>query len=259
MELATLLANRIKASTSSHLVVGLCGRAGAGKSTLARLLGQGLEREGVEAVIYSGDWRFRMDSESRRRHIDESAREGLVKYLYTINQFGWWDFQRIYEDIVALREGKGVEIANAYDRSKGNNHIRIQLSAIRRGIIVLENAILGGVEFLKQLDVVVVVATPDRICLERCLQKDAHRRSLYEILARFLITSHSENLFLRTIGGSQGEILYCLDDGTLGGDIRLNEVKHLPVPLELLGEACRLLHGSFRDVSKNGVGYNEKG
>ena len=196
MELTRYIANRLGNKKDSQLVVGLCGRAGSGKSTFARWLSESLGRTGVECRVYEGDWRFRHDSETRRRKIERHSREGLISYVYAIHQFGWWDFDEIHNDLARLRSGAQLEITDAYNRSTGRRDARIFLPPLDRGVILFENAILGATTILNGLDVIAFLNTPDRVCLERCLDRDGDRRSLPELLARYLVTSYSENLFL---------------------------------------------------------------
>jgi uridine kinase len=241
MELAAYLDSRrlsLLRSGRPRLLVGICGRAGAGKSTLVWNLAECLRKGGLESRTYSGDWRFTYDSPTRRRWIDQQARKGLTSYLYSINQFNWWDFERIEEELGALARGGSLLIPDAYNRDSGRRDHRVEIAPLPSGIILYENSVLGGIGLLDQLDVIVQVNTSDVVCLRRLLEKDADRRSVSEIAARFLTTSYSENQFFELLERAAAKRVTCDDHGQLSGQVEVHPIRQLPVPVDLL----RFLH-----------------
>ncbi|HID60609.1 MAG TPA: hypothetical protein EYP46_01970, partial [Hadesarchaea archaeon] len=157
---------------------------------------------------------------------------GLDEYLRAVNQFTWWDFEKICSDLDALSAGKQVEIKNAYNRETGKKDLQVRIYGIKDGVIFYENCILGGVELLERLDIVIMLNDPDEACLHRIIERDAVRRDLPEILARYLITTYSENIFFDILMGKFSQkLLVCSSDGKLGEFPDIQEVSHIPVPI----------------------------
>lgn len=238
MDLVPYLLERLGAARAAgreRILVGLCGRAGSGKTTLGRWLVRGLKRAGAGAALYSGDWRFIHDSSQRKRLLEESATDGLPEYLATLDQRRWWDFDAVRLDLRTLVDGRAVTVECAYDRETGLKARTIRIPAVRSGIVLYENALLGGSELLRSLDAILLLRTSDAVCLGRILKKDAGRRSGAEIAARYLVTTWSENVFLGSLRKFSAKIVGCDDRGNRvqGPDGPLPEV-FLPVPEKLL-------------------------
>jgi len=225
------------------VLIGVCGRAGAGKSTLVKKMTAEI---GLKSVFYSGDWRFKLDSEQRRRWLREKWLSGLDEYLRAINQFTWWDFEKIYADLDDLLRGKPVIIKNAYDRETGKKNLNVKVQSIRDGVIFYESCILGGVEILEKLDLVVVVNDPDRACLNRIIERDSARRNLPDIAARYLITTYSENIFLETLlNRFSDKLLVCDSNGKLGEFPEIQRVSQIPVPITEVSDVHRRCKGTI--------------
>ncbi len=223
---------RERRAAGRGLMVGICGRAGAGKTTLSRRMAEMLHAQGLGSIAYSGDWRFIMDSEDRKRWLAEKWKVGLDAYTYAMNQFSWWDFARIYQDLLCLKEGRPLRLENVYDRASGRSDATIDVPATAAGAVLYENCILGGVEILDLLDLIVLVNTPDVLSLKRVLRKDAARRSVSEITARYLMTTYSENIFLELILNYFRErMVVCDSHGRFGSFPEIRRVNHIPAPI----------------------------
>ena len=177
--------------------IGICGRAGSGKTTLAGQLAAAMERAGFQVIVYSGDYRFAQDSEARASAIRNYWEHDPVAFAEHVNQFFWWQFEAIADDLQALLAGRRVMIADSYDRATGKKGRPLDLrfkTGDRPRLLIYENAILGDEPIVRLLDAVLFLTTPDETCLARVLEKDRARRGFDAILARTLITHFSENL-----------------------------------------------------------------
>jgi len=158
----------------------------------------------------------------------------MEAYLGAINQFSWWDFDAIFKDLSALRNGQAINIVGAYDRLTGTKAGEISLGPVKRGVILYENCILGKLETLPSLDIIVLVNTTDRVCLERTLRKDAQRREVADIVTRYLMTTYSENIFLRGLSERFSDrTVACDSDGNFGTFPDIVEITHIPVPIHI--------------------------
>ncbi len=232
MQVTEGIVNRLE-SAKAPMLVGICGRAGSGKTTIANKIAKELGEQSIPTIHYSGDWRFKLDSEQRKRWLQEKWFVGAHAYLEAANQFNWWDFEKIYNDIEKMASGKGVVISDAYDRNTGKKDMKVELKAQKNGVIFYENCILGGAEILEKLDFIVLLNTPDSTCLDRIIKKDADRRNVFEVVSRYLLTSYSENLFLKfLIDKYSQKLLVCDSDGVLSEYPEIKEVNQIPVPME---------------------------
>jgi uridine kinase len=232
MQITEYVANRFRHSKRQRLLVGVCGRAGAGKTTLVRKISAELGSAQIENVAYSGDWRFILDSRGRKEWLDEKWRAGMDAYLHAVNQFSWWDFEAIFTDLTAIQNEQTIRIGDAYDRATGTKSANVTLGPVHRGIILYENCILGPLDAIPSLDIIVLLNTSDEVCLERLLRKDAQRRPVADIATRYLMTTYSENIFLRALRERfSARTVACDSDGNLGPFPDICEVTHIPVPI----------------------------
>jgi uridine kinase len=225
-----------KFKNNINVLVGICGRAGSGKTFITqKIIGQ-LERKGIDSISYSGDWHFILDSQQRKIWLEKAAMQGISSYLSAINQFNWWDFERINFDLSRLVAGDSITLDRAYDRTTGKKNLNLVIPAINQGIIFYENAILGDANLLEKLNLIILINTPDIVCFKRIIMKDARRRTASEIAARFLVTSYSENIFFKILlENFQNKTLVCDCQGKFCDFTHIKDKHQIPVTLEILG------------------------
>lgn len=230
MEITENLINQLNQSGKKHFLVGICGRAGSGKTTLADKVTQELRENDIGTTIYSGDWRFILDSNERKKWLEERWKSGIDAYIFAINQLTWWDFKKISGDLEKLSNNISLDIDDVYERKTGKKDIKISIPPIARGIILYENCILGGIEILEKLDLIVILNTPDEVCLERMIKKDEYRRSVTDIASRFIITTYNENNFFEIVlNNFNDKLLVCDSDGRFDTLPRMKKVSQIPV------------------------------
>lgn len=173
--------------TSSFKLIGITGNAGAGKSFLSNKLA-----EDTNFSHYSADYKFIGDSNFRKTLLKTKAHLSLASYVDACNQFNWWDWEAIGQDIDNLKKGNLVVIKDFYDRASGNIENK-NLEIPSNPKVIYEGAILGDTKILNLLDGIIFVYTDKEKRLARLFAKDLGKRSMNEILARFLITEYSEN------------------------------------------------------------------
>lgn len=232
MEITESIINRYESVLGRPMIIGVCGRAGAGKTTITKKIADQLREHGINSIPYSGDWRFKLDSLGRKIHFQQRWEQGLTQYMLAVNQFTWWDFDKIYQDLSELSKSHSLVIEDAYDRETGKKKLRVKIPKIRRGVVFYESNILGGMEILEKLDLIILLNTPDHVCFERMIRKDSDRRSITDVAARNIVTTYSENLFYQMLlDNFHHKIMVCDSDGNLGSFPKISEVTQIPVPI----------------------------
>lgn len=191
------------ASTGGKMVA-LTGPAGVGKSTLAKELALRSGRS-----TYSTDYRFIGDSRDRRALLDRKRHRSVSDYRDGANQFNWWDWSKISDDVAQLSSGVPVTIPEAYDRRTGASAGNLTLVS-GTGLIV-EGALLGPPELATLFAAIIFLVLPVDVRFQRLVQKDSNRRSFEDIVARFLLTEYSETLYYRNLVSWAGPRLTFVD------------------------------------------------
>lgn len=232
MDIAENIINKYLKSNKKYFIVGICGRAGAGKSTITDKISKELSSKKYANTIYSGDWQFVLDSKTRKKHLEEKWKVGFDAYIYAVNQLTWWDFNKISTDLKTLYTGHSLVINDAYNRGTGNKNETIKIPKIDGGIILYENCILGDISILEKLDLIIFINTSDTVCFERTMKKDITRRNITDIASRFIITTYSENTFFNLVLNKfKSKLVTCNSDGLFTNLPNIQKVSQIPVHL----------------------------
>jgi uridine kinase len=229
MEIANYIFNESK---HKPIIVGLCGRARSGKSTLSNKIVRQLRKLGVSTSFYSADWRFKHASKEREKWLRESFSGDVKKYMESVHQNNWWDFERICNDLIELKAGNTIHIENAYDRKTGSQSITKKIPSAR--VIIYESAILGHDEIIQQLHKLIFLYHPEWECLTTAVKTDKLRRNAANIASRFLLTTHCENEHYLNLFSKYFNQIEVIDrKGTFQKkDIELFQCSYFPIPLE---------------------------
>ena len=163
--------------------VGIVGNAASGKTTLSRK---------IEPEFYSVDFRFIGDSDFRKRLLSSKA-HNLDDYLDACNMYNWWDWDLVETDINNFIVSGKISLSGYYDRDTG--HTIKEPLVVSPSCLVVDGAILGPLSVLDKLEALFFVYTEPSERFNRLVSKDIGRRSFGEIVARFLVTEYSENLY----------------------------------------------------------------
>lgn len=184
------LSNFIK--NSKYKLVALTGPAGAGKTTLA----QNLTFYSQDSTYYSIDYRFIGDGLFRKKLLELKAGRSLESYIDACNQYNWWNWDEIEKDINEFIKNKSLTLDNIYDRNTGHF---IKNETIHGNTLFVEGALLGPSSLVSKFDKIFFLYESSDVRIARLLEKDKNRRSTSEILARFLVTEYSENLYYKNV------------------------------------------------------------
>jgi len=169
--------------------------------------------------------------------------------MYAINQYTWWNFNNIKDDLISLLEDKSLLLVNLYNRETGKKDKKVNIKNSKNSIILYENCILGGIDILEMLDIIIFVNTPDDICFIRTMQKDFLKRTMSEIASRFLITSFSENKFFNMILDKfSDKVLLCDSDGNFTAFPFITPVKQIPIYIPEIEESHKHKGTIFCDL-----------
>lgn len=169
---------------SRFRVVGITGGSGSGKTTFAKMLS--------DDGVYSIDSRFIGDSVFRKHLLNFKGKSSLDAYVDSCNQHNWWNWDAIETDIMQYFKDGFISLNDYYDRDTSKYE---DDKIINGKPLIVEGAILGPDAIVNSLESIFFVVTPKEQRLARLIKKDSSRRELGEILARFLITEFSENLY----------------------------------------------------------------
>ncbi len=169
-------------------ILGVSGRAGAGKRTFADKLAELALNENIPASRLSLDHFFFLSSSQRRKWIDQNEENR--------NQILWWDLEAAQERLDQIKRGEEIFLNHVYDRdNKGEKTGRVFIPAGSPLVIFEGVAILH----LENIDHMIYLDVPDTICFHRILSRDSDRRQSFDdFLKRFCQIKDFENMYFKT-------------------------------------------------------------
>lgn len=181
----------LQGESSEMLICGMTGRAGAGKTTLAKKVVESGANAGFDTEYLSLDVFFKMSSCQRKAWLNEVKGVDDEEYARRTDQMCWWDFDRCEEAIGDLRAGRTVHLAGVYNRADGGEltgvvHIepRARLRLVMEGVAIAHMAYL--------FDDLGMLHAPAGMRKDRLGTRDKHRKGS-EIDERFRITEQFED------------------------------------------------------------------
>lgn len=211
--------------TGAKGLYAITGPAGAGKTRVSSALAQS-----GDVAVYSTDYRFIGDSYERKALLNRKAFRSANVYRDSVNQYNWWDWASIEQDLEGLLSGTPVKLDQAYDRSTGLRTVTETIVPAR--CVIVEGAILGPPPLVSRIKRIFFLCASSEVRFFRILEKDRQRRSFDEILARFLITEYSETIYYRNLfSWARGKIVF-IDSasGKPTSPPRLSSRVFLPMP-----------------------------
>lgn len=175
------------------IMVGITGRAGAGKTTLASRLVQESNSLGFSAHELSLDWFFKLSSSERKAWLIEGKTIGEREYENRTDQLSWWDYEKLLGAVSCLLSDKPLELKGVYNRQdKGELTRDVFIPQNSSGrIIVLEGVGIAHLDRVFNGDLIYVHADSS-VRMTRLLQRDADRRKGLEAAERFRLTEAFE-------------------------------------------------------------------
>jgi uridine kinase len=182
--------------------VGLTGRAGTGKSTVAKRLAQKLWDLGHRSDILQLDSFFIMSRRERKCWLQE---QGLSseEQDHRENQLNWWAFDRAAQALQQLKAGQRVYIPDAYDMGRGGEKIGVvDINPDPLGhTILFEGVALLHPSFHGLIDDLIYIHTQPATRTEALWGRNSRNGySQDEHVARKAITDHSEDTVFFSLG-----------------------------------------------------------
>lgn len=188
-------------------VIGLTGRAGAGKTTRVKEMVIIGKEQGIPIVRLGLDAFFRMSSKDRKAWLEE---EGIAdeERARREDQDNWWDFERAEWALKTLKSGERLIMNNVYNRDdRGELTATVDIDPDPdRGLIVIFEGV--GISHSKEMldDVIFIAAHPNER-RDRLLGRDADKRVGDAAKNRFRITQRYEAGHFAALGGKVNRVV----------------------------------------------------
>jgi len=188
-------------------VIGLTGRAGAGKTTRAKEMAIISEEMGIPVVRLGLDTFFKTSSRARKAWLEE---EGIPdeERARREDQDNWWDFERAKQALGVLKSRRRLVMNGVYNRNdRGELTATVDIDPDpEKGLIVVFEGV--GISHLSDMldDVLFIAAHPNER-RDRLLGRDADKRVGDAAKKRFRITQTYEAKHFAANGGRVTRVL----------------------------------------------------
>jgi len=173
-EIASFINNGVASGVAR--LVGVTGRAGCGKSTLAQELG--FPTYHIDSA-FIGDSTFRKELMEKKRNRSEKSLQDMA------NQYNWWNWDLVEETLKTLKK---------YSKPS-----------------IVEGAILGPPAIVNMLDVILFIEIPNEVREARIFSRDTWKRSDQEIKDRLFLTNAYESKYYEWLFLFYGRKIYRID------------------------------------------------
>lgn len=159
--------------TGDVIILGVTGQAGAGKTSMSRIVQRAAQQRGLPCHTLALDVFFKLSRRGRKLWLEEpdiTAEERLRRE----DQISWWDFAWLDQSLATLKEGKILELRDVYSREHdGELAGKITIRPHESGAVVL----LDGVAILDAQHVAafLYLQVSPEIRWRRLLGRDGHR------------------------------------------------------------------------------------
>lgn len=188
-------------------VIGLTGRAGAGKTTRAKEMAIIGDELGIPVVRLGLDAFFRSSSRERKAWLEQEGISDEEKARRE-DQDNWWDFERAKWALGTLKSGQRLIMNGVYNRNdKGEMTATVDVDPDpEKGLVVVFDGV--GVSHVSEMidDLVFIAAHPNER-RDRLLGRDADRRVGDAAKNRFRITQTYEAKHFATNGARVTRVL----------------------------------------------------
>lgn len=183
-------------------VLGLTGKAGAGKTSLARELVELARSLNIPCAHLPLDYFYRMSSDKRRWWLEEGERLGPAEFDRRANQLEWWDFDRLGTVLQSLRRGEQVTLANVYHREQGGE-LTLTITVDPVELLIVDGVAICHDVLEPFLDQLIYLHASAEVRFARLLRRDLHRAG-QAARDRFLVTERFERGYLPLFWGKIG-------------------------------------------------------
>lgn len=148
-------------------VIAIVGPAGSGKSTFCK----------EYPTVYELDSAFIGDSNFRKELLKHKSKD-LNSYIDACTMQNWWNWNKAVDEIDKLTEMvTGIANMDSY-----------------HGKFVLINGAILSPGIASAADEIFYVHVPAEVRWKRLCERDGHKRSFTELMARFMITQFAESM-----------------------------------------------------------------
>lgn len=183
-------------------VVGIVGRAGAGKTSVTQRLVQEMAALGTLNCQKYNAHRIGLDSFFRQSSPDRAkwlGEEGLSQEerLRREDQANWWDFEKAAAVLRALRSGQPVHLEGVYDQNQKGEMVGVldvQPAPTAEGnVYYMEGVGVPELAAMGLLDELIYVNAHQSVRRGRVYDRDVLKRGPQEAARRWMMTQRYEN------------------------------------------------------------------